>query len=625
MTQSFPNVKGSDHIDTGIMNVQERDSASLTLFWGPTPVYGAVKTLELNNGILKNPMSGVIFGTLEENEVKSNKSDQIIGVFLNSFLTNYVYNENEELIGYVNLSTNKVLSFNNDTIGTYIDGELKLYQGEGVIGEEDKTLAEIQTHLDYQGWINSQEPHEFKYWNPVSESWESIINPNESPVKVEIVKSEFQRLNENLTEYSSVEIPEGVKGVIVKGELIPVSNFYINNLPNVNSSSDFKKVVGIGTLAEKSIINTTYLENNSIPKYKISKNIIVDNPFKVGDTVMSLVNRVKDGFVRMSTSQTQNFTVGNMSSSSTYKGDLYFNLFKFIWKNLNTDIFTSSGGPASKGLSVENDWLANKRLNIPTVVVPNAISPVISEIIPEGTIPGTYNVTISSGVYRLIVIGAGGGSGGGNTKSDHKGPGGAGGCGGAFDAYVNLPAGSYTVVVGKGGKGGIKQHSSGSTGRGSCAYDGGYSKFGDVVISNGGTGGKGYMSSGCKDNDWYGWSANESVGGKGGIVEVLDSSVLRKEDSTIKNGDDASGLDNGSDNRDKSRNIAGTAYSVNGISYGQGNNKGAKEYSNIEEKTGGDGYVSLRFIAPIEYDTIDPSKIKELDDLYDALNFYMKY
>ena len=616
MTQSFPNVKGSDYIDTGIMRVQERDNASLTLFWGPTPVYGAFRVFELKGNKITNPTTGKTFGILEDVNIKGLVSERTIGNYISSFQTQYVYDKSEEIIGY--FQSGKILSFSGSTIGVFSENE-------HTIGDETVTLAEIETYLNYQCWLNSQEPHELKFWNPTNESWELIINPKLPPVKEFVLSTQYQMLNENLTQYSKVEIPEGDKGLIVNGEFIPVGEIYITGLSYVNSIDDFKKVVGIGTLAEKSIINSTSLENNSIPKSKISKNVIVDNPFKIGDTIISLVNRVRDGFVRLSTSDSQNFTVGNFASSSTYIGDLYFNLFKFIWENLQTDIFTSSGGSASKGASAENDWLANKRLNIPTVLVPNAVSPVVAELVPEGTIPGTYTVTIPSGVYRLIVIGAGGGSGGGNSKSDHKGPGGAGGCGGAFDGYVNLPSDTYTVIVGKGGKGGIKQHSSGSTGRGSCAYDGGYSKFGDFVIANGGTGGKGYMSSDCKDNDWYGWSADNSIGGQGGEVEVLDSIFLRKEEPTIKNGDNASGLNDGSDNRDKSRNIAGTAYSVDGIYYGQGNDKGAKEYSDIEQKTGGNGYVSLRFVAPIEYDTINPTKIKELDDLYNSLHFYMKY
>lgn len=624
MTQSFPNVKGSDRIDTGIMNIQERDNASLTLFWGPTPVYGAVKMLELSNNQLKNPISEVIFGILEENEVKSNKSEQIIGSFIYSFETNYVYDENEEIIGYINFSTNKVLSFNNITLGTYIDGELKLYQGEGVVGDELKTLAEIETYLDYQGWINSEEPHEFKCWNPIRESWEIIINPSEPPVKIDVVESNFQRLNENLTEYSSVEIPEEEKGILVHGTFIPVSNFYVSNLSTITSISDFKKIIGIGTLAEKSMINTTSLADNSIPKSKISKDVVVDNPFKVGDTVISLVNKVKDGFVRMSNSQTQNFTVGNLSSSSTYRGDLYFNLFEFIWKNLHTDIFTSSGGIASKGDSAEKDWLANKRLNIPTAYVPNSVTPSVAEMIPNGNIPGTYNVNIPNGLYKLIVVGAGGGCGARNEKSDYKGPGGAGGCGGAFDGYVRLYNGSYTVVVGKGGEG--CNNSKGTyVSLVTSGADGTQSRFGNIVISNGGTGGKGYRSANFSSNNYYGFSRNESVGGQGGIVTILDSSVFIKQNPIIKNGDTASGSNGGSDGKDYTRNIAGTGYSVNGIVYGQGNAYNDGWDGTALQKTGGNGFVSLRFIAPIEYDTVDSNTIKMFDNLYDSLNFYMKY
>lgn len=621
MTQSFPNVKGGDYIDTGIMRVQERDNASLTLFWGLNPVYGAFRVFELKGNEITNPTTGKTFGILEDVNVKGLVSENPIGNFISSFQTQYVYDKYEEMIGYI--QNGKILSFSGSTIGVFSENEHNL-------GEEIVTLAEIETYLDYQCWLNSQEPHELKFWNPTNESWELIINPKLPPVKEFVLSTQYQRLNKNLTQYSKVEIPEGDKGLIVNGEFVPVGEIYITGLSNVNSIEDFKKVVGLGTLAEKSIINTTTIKNNSIPKSKISKDVIVDSPFKIGDTIVSLVNRVKDGFVRLSTSDSQNFTVGNFASSSTYRGDLYFNLFKFIWENLQTDIFTSSGGSASKGASVENDWLANKRLNIPTVLVPNAISPVVSELIPEGTTPGTYTVTIPSGVYRLIVIGAGGGCGARNILDSRKGPGGAGGCGGAFDGYVNLTSGTYTVVVGKGGEGSNNSRAVYAS-LGTSAQDGYGSSFGNIVICEGGTGGKGYRSTNQKDkwwnnNDWYGWSRNESIGGQGGEVTLLDSSVLRKDsEPIIKKGENAKGLTGGSNNQDMSRNIAGTAYSVNGIPHGQGNGYNNGWDGSAEQKTGGDGYVSLRFIAPIEYDTIDPTKIKDLDNLYNSLNFYMKY
>ena len=82
-------------------------------------------------------------------------------------------------------------------------------------------------------------------------------------------------LNENLTQYSKVEIPEDDKGLIVNGEFIPIGEIYITGLSNANSIENFKKVVGIGTLAEKSIINSTSLEKNSIPKRIQKQKILI--------------------------------------------------------------------------------------------------------------------------------------------------------------------------------------------------------------------------------------------------------------------------------------------------------------------------------------------------------------
>lgn len=610
MTQSFPNVKGSDYIDTGIMRVQERDNASLTLFWGPTPVYGAFRVFELKGNKITNPTTGKTFGILEDVNVKGLVSERLIGNYISSFQTQYVYDKSEEIIGY--FQSGKILSFSGSTIGVFSENE-------HTIGDETVTLAEIETYLNYQCWLNSQEPHELKFWNPTNESWELIINPKLPPVKEFVLSTQYQMLNENLTQYSKVEIPEGDKGLIVNGEFIPVGEIYITGLSYVNSIDDFKKVVGIGTLAEKSIINSTSLENNSIPKIKISKDIIVDSPFVVGDTIISLVNRVKDGFVRLSPSDSQTFTVGNISSSSTYKGDSYFNLFRFVWEKLNTKIFTSSGGTSSKGSSAENDWLSNKRLSLPSAAVPNSIKPSIAEVLPNTTTPGSYEVSIPKGIYRLMVVGAGGGCGARNTKSDHKGPGGAGGCGGSFDAYVDLPAGAYSYTIGEGGEGSGNSH--GTTV--SLAYsgkDGTASKFGDIAISDGGTGGKGYRTSGYKDNDYYGYSRNESIGGQGGKVTVLNRDVIREEIS-VKTGANASGSNGGSDGKDYTRNVAGEGY----MGYGQGNAYNGGWDGTALQKTGGNGFVSLRFIAPLEYDTTDSNEIKNLDNLYNGLNFYMKY
>ena len=617
MSQSFPKVKGSDRIDTGVVEIQERDNASLTLFWGPNVVYGAVKILELNDSRLKNPITNVEFGVVEENEVKSLKTNDVIGNFILAFESHYVHNEDGEIVGYID--GDKVLSFIGLQIGTYANETLKLNAGKGTVSKEIKTLAEVETYLDYQVWLNSNEPHELRFWDPEKESWELIVNPNEPPIKEIIVSSERQRLNENLTKFSEPFFPEGEKGIIVNGEFIPVSTFYINSLSSVNKEAEFKKAVGLGSLAEKSIINSNNIENNTIPKSKISKDIIVDSPFVVGDTIISLVNRVKDGFVRLSPSNSQTFTVGNISSSSTYKGDTYFDLFEFVWEKLNTKIFTSSGGTSSKGSSAENDWLSNKRLSLPSAAVPNSIKPSIAEVLPNTTTPGTYSVTLPKGIYRLIVVGAGGGCGARNTKSDHQGPGGAGGCGGVFDAYVDLPAGTYSYRIGEGGEGSGNSH--GTTV--SLAYsgeDGTSSSFSNIVISQGGTGGKGYRTSGYKDNDYYGYSRNESIGGQGGKVTVLNSDVIREKIS-VKTGANASGSNGGSDGKDYTRNVAGEGY----MDYGQGNSYNSGWDGTALQKTGGNGFVSLRFIAPLEYDTTDSNEIKDLDNLYNGLNFYMKY
>jgi hypothetical protein len=86
----------------------------------------------------------------------------------------------------------------------------------------------------------------------------------------------------------------------------------------------------------------------------------------------------------------------------------------------------------------------------------------------------------------LLVVGAGGGSGGAGSYPNLRGKGGNGGTV-IYNAAFVLPSGSTTVTVGAGGAGGVFNGTYGGTG--------GSSAFGATVTATGGTGGAGKQQS----------------------------------------------------------------------------------------------------------------------------------
>lgn len=98
------------------------------------------------------------------------------------------------------------------------------------------------------------------------------------------------------------------------------------------------------------------------------------------------------------------------------------------------------------------------------------------------TTAGTYTFTAPvSGFYRITVVGAGGGGGGVYATAQQSSAAGGGGAGGYAIKVIWLDAGTtVTVIVGKGGFGGIGV---------AIGKPGGTSSFGDICSATGGEGG----------------------------------------------------------------------------------------------------------------------------------------
>ena len=154
--------------------------------------------------------------------------------------------------------------------------------------------------------------------------------------------------------------------------------------------------------------------------------------------------------------------------------------------------------PASQNVAVSVAGLSNCTYQITTNTVAGASSETHTFYPTDAGSSASVSVTTSSNAtFRVLVVGGGGGGGA---------PFGGGGGGGqaVLNEAVYLPAGTYSVTVGKGGAGGsspgeTKVKSDGTAGEGSSFH---------TVAAAGGSGGVG----------WTRWSGPGGAGGASGSV-----------------------------------------------------------------------------------------------------------
>lgn len=102
-------------------------------------------------------------------------------------------------------------------------------------------------------------------------------------------------------------------------------------------------------------------------------------------------------------------------------------------------------------------------------------------ILFESTTPGNYSVDLIAGIYEFIVIAAGGG-GADSDGSRHYAIA-AGGSGSGFIGNIQINAGNYNILVGKGG------NAAESGGSWAVAQNGGNSSISNLITCYGGNGG----------------------------------------------------------------------------------------------------------------------------------------
>lgn len=467
----------------------------------------------------------------------------------------------------------------------------------------------------FSGEQEPENPFQDLLWNDLSnkcikwynnDAWETIINYGTNYISEAALRNNFQELNGTLTTYSSVE--SGSLGFI-NNTWVPISSFFINKL-----SQEIPNNIGLKKLAYKSKLTSNDIEDNSLSVGKVSGGIETNPPYKVGDCIVSFNIGVKEGCVRLSTKSSVIYTIGSTGSNPTYSGNAYRDLYKFIWENLtNLQIYTSSGVTTIRGSSWEVDWNNNNKLELPHIDLPTENTPsnytlvnstvdgtranekldIFTQFDSQKTKKGSVSIP-KNGYYRLILVGGGGGS---SDRGNHSDGNGTGGAGAYFNGILLLKTGQANYEIGYGGRGCY------GYARNNSAFDGSYSRFSmnNVYVNcPGGYGGRcsrdGHVEEGIKKRTRAGYPQGYSFAPTYNVSTGY-LSITGKSSNGLRQASWYNPYGKGAD-------------TVGGKSSG---------------KVGNNGFISLVYIGPEEYGTVDTSVINSLNNLYKSLSYFMKY
>jgi len=484
-------------------------------------------------------------------------------------------------------------NFPNITGEDYIDS--------GILSLQDRDNAVLTW---FGGETTPVNPFEDLVWNDTNskcikwyhdDDWETIIDYGQNYITVSNLAYSYQPLNSNLTDYSEVSI-SGTG--FITNEWIPISSFFINKL-----WSGFKDNIELGSLAYKSSLTQNDIADGCISMSKLATSVSTDPVFKVGDVIPSFNSGNKAGCVKLSKTANTVFTVGANASNSTYKGDVYKNLYQFIWTNKFVAIYNSNGVAANKGGSWTADWNNNKRLELPHIDLPEANVPAVQKISSGSNV--NYKIT-KSGYYEIMLIGGGGGAAASSAGTwGHQSA-----CSGASGAGFK-----GTILLDKDN---IINYTIGTAGKaGNTKWDWGWPP------SEGGAGGNSVLKLNGSNlvtcagggGSTAGWERYSWTAGTGGSVTIHQAN--RFSNVTSVRGADGHGTNDA------------TMMSVNGP-FNTTNGKGGSaqawgDNSTPKIEAGGVGYFTLTFLAPKEYGTTNSTVKTALDNMYNAITYFMKY
>ena len=489
-------------------------------------------------------------------------------------------------------------SFPNITGNSYIDS--------GILALQDRDNATLTW---FYGPTAPSNLFENLVWNDITNkkikwyhnsTWETIIDYGKNYITVPNLAVKYQPINSNLTNYSTVS-PSGTG--FITNEWIPLSNFFITKM-----WSGFKDNLGLKNLAYKSKLTPLEIDNSSISLNKLDEIVETQPVFVTGDVIISFNQGNKSGCIKLSKSSSVKYTLGATASNSTYKGDVYKNLYRFIWTNKFIAIYNSNGVVSTKGGSWSNDWNNNKQLELPCYDIPSNDIPKDKNI---GAGVGTFTVT-KSGYYEITLVGGGGGGAGNSAGTWGHQSLCCGAAGAGFKGTVLLN--KNDVITYTAGQYGNKGNSQTDWGQGISEGGAGGDSFFRVngilyVTAGGGGGGK---TNSYKGNRGAGWVGLEPSGGS---VTIHESNKFTNITS-IKGAD---GYGTSSGNKIEVDGPFHNIYGRGGSAQGFGDNRpSVLGY-------GHDGYLGFKFLAPKEYGTTNSEVKTQLDNLYSAITYFMKY
>jgi hypothetical protein len=126
------------------------------------------------------------------------------------------------------------------------------------------------------------------------------------------------------------------------------------------------KRIGLGheLTFEEGDLNKTDAENSINWLGRKVMELLETTAWSTGDMKTTISTVVPNGWLLV-----DNRTIGSSSSGASVTGDIYEQLFNFIWAFAdNSYLLTSAGGSTTKGASSDADWTANKRIHLPKIM-----------------------------------------------------------------------------------------------------------------------------------------------------------------------------------------------------------------------------------------------------------------
>lgn len=233
------------------------------------------------------------------------------------------------------------------------------------------------------------------------------FNPGNTYITTDQLAAGYQPLNSSLTAFAGVSVSQ--QGAIAYNALVPISNFFNNNFIMTDAST-VRTSIGLGSIAQKSVVWNLDITDQSVTLAKLQTPIPTDSQFVCGDIAYSYKSGNREGFLQLQ----DGATVGNSVSGATYKSSEYSVLFGKLWADLSNKIYTSTGSETTRGVSATADFNNNCRIALPRKLGKfNDVPGTWYEATPNNS----YTFTAPrSGYYYIQIVGGGGGTGHGSTK-----------------------------------------------------------------------------------------------------------------------------------------------------------------------------------------------------------------